>query len=340
VILTRLRTIGERRLLSEARALVPRIVDAEPATFSGDPREWAITHAELTSTGVAVAVLASPGRPACAVIKIPMRAGALPGMHAESRALAALHADDRIGDWRRLMPRPRATGTLHGRRYRVESALPGRVVLDHVRDRAEMSRLVDAAAETIHELHRRTTAAVNADDLLVERWIDGHVRDLTAHSHFPARVVAQLRGVQAELHAAVNGRAFSVATVHGDYWLGNVLFSGGRPSGVVDWDASGSGELPAIDVLHLLLYTRRLVSGQELGRIVSDQLFGGAWTQQERRLLAAHGWRGDGSLPDRAALLLYWLRHVAHHARQEPSLTVIGDRLWERRNVRRVLASA
>jgi aminoglycoside phosphotransferase (APT) family kinase protein len=199
---------------------------------------------------------------------------------------------------------------------------------------------VDAAAEAIHELHRSTGVSVKADDALVERWIDHRVRVLTAGPEHAPGVADQLQRVRQELHEAVEGRAFSASVIHGDYWLGNVLFSGSHLTGIVDWDAAGTAELPAMDILHLLLYTRCLVSGRELGEVVCEQLVKPNWSARERCLLETYAGLGDGSLPDRPALLLYWLSHVARHTRQTPSHRGIGERLWERRNVRRVLEAA
>src|SRR2546430_10380749 len=94
------------------------------------------------------------------------------------------------------------------------------------------------------------------------------------------------------------------------------------------------------DLLHLMLYTGRLVTGQELGQIVAGQLSGGSWSPEEHRMFDAYGaWRHDGSLSDRHALLLYWLRHAALHARQQRAPVGYRYRLWERRNLHPVLAA-
>lgn len=328
------------RNLAQARALVPRILEAEPAVRAACGPRRAIVRLDVTTTGMGVVVLAGDeGRPGC-VIKLPMTTQAVSGMNAETTALAGLRADDRLGDWRRLTPQPLASGAVHGRAYRVDRALRGRTILDRLEDPARRRLLMDAAAETIHDFHTRTGAIVRADDRLVEQWVDAPLGEVIAHRGPPLREAARLRRLQDELHAELAGRTVAVAAVHGDYWLGNVLFSGDRPSGVVDWDAAGARELPVIDLLHLVLYTRRLVTGRDLGEIVYEQLDGGAWTAHERQLLDAHGeWGREGALDARPALLLYWLRHVAHHARQEGARRTVEQRLWEQRNLRRVLAA-
>jgi aminoglycoside phosphotransferase (APT) family kinase protein len=328
------------RQLSKARTLVPQIVRADASILPRCAGASAIVRAELTSTDVAVFVLAPEGGPPCAVVKVPLTERAARGVAAESHALAALHGDDRVGDWRRLVPRAWASGTLLGQSYRVDSALPGRVLLDRLGDETARERLMEAAAETIDELHRSTAAPVDVDQHLIARWIDEPIRLVITQTTADGMLGRQLRVLQAELDRALIGRTVCTSRVHGDYWLGNVLFSGSRTSGVVDWDAAGTTDLPLIDLLHLLLYTRRLLSGQELGEIVSEQLLDGRWSRHERSLLGRFGLRGaHGSPSDRHALLLYWLRHVAHHARQEARPRGPANRLWVRRNVRPVLAA-
>jgi aminoglycoside phosphotransferase (APT) family kinase protein len=327
-----------RRRRSALRQLGPLIVHAAPTALGEVAPDYMIERAQVTSTGVAVLVLAAHDGAERVVVKLPMTAQALAGLDAETRILANLHADSRLGDWRRLLPCPRASGSVHGRRFRVDSALPGRVATGTA---AARDRLVEAAAEVIHHLHDVTSVSVKADDALVDRWIEDAVRAMTvAAGSFPG-AADQLQKVRKELHGAVEGRTFSASAIHGDYWLGNVLFSGSHLTGIVDWDAGGRAELPAMDILHLLLYTRCLGSGRELGEVVGQQLVNPYWSARERRLLETYAGLGeDGSLPERPAMLLYWLNHVARRTRQTHDHRGIGERLWERRNVRRVLEAA
>jgi aminoglycoside phosphotransferase (APT) family kinase protein len=211
-----------------------------------------------------------------------------------------------------------------------------------VKDRAARGRMLDEAAEAIGVLHRATATTVPGDLSLAERWVDEHLSELVAHSGSQRSLASRFECLRDELHEALAGHSFSAGWIHGDYWLGNVLFAGEPlvPDGIVDWDAAGPIELPSHDLLHLVLYTRRLVTGQELGQILTGQLSGGSWSPEERRVLEGHGaWRQDGSLSDRHALLLYWLRHAALHARQQRPPVGYRYRLWERRNVHSVLAA-
>lgn len=328
-----------RRQRLELRQLRPSVASAAAAALGEASAEYVVERLQLTSTAVAVAVLARLDGSARVVVKMPMAAEGLVGFDLESRVLVQLHEDRRLGDWRRFVPRPLASGELHGRRFRVDSALPGEPALERLA--GDPNRFLDAAAETIHELHSRTARRLEADDALVKNWIDDHVSVLMVGADRVPGAAVALQRVREELQEAVEGHSFSAGVVHGDYWVGNLLVSASEPSGIVDWDAGGTAELPAIDLLHLVLVTRCLAGGRDLGEIVSDQLSRPEWSAQERRLFEKYDGPGaDGSLPDRPALLLYWLRYAARQRRQSLHGTGIEELLWERRNVRRVLAAA
>jgi Phosphotransferase enzyme family len=333
--------VRRRRRLAEARALVHRILASDSVVLAACGQRPEIARIELTSTDMAVAIISAPAQPPLAVVKLPMTAWAVDGMVRESRALAALHADERLGDWRRLVPVSLGSGTLEGRRYRVDAALRGRVVLDGLQVEKSRRHMLESAAETIHVLHRTTASVVEVDEGVAAHWIDAPANDLLGHGAAPG-LGSQVGALRDELRAALIGRSLCAGWIHGDYWLGNLLFEAGeaRPRGIVDWDAAGEPALPAIDVIHLLLYARRLITGRQLGEIVAEMLGGQGWPVEERRLLDRYqNWSHGDSLCERHQLLLCWLRHVAHHARQQGDERTLGYRRWQSRNVRPVLAS-
>jgi aminoglycoside phosphotransferase (APT) family kinase protein len=298
-----------------------------------------VCEAERTSTGVAVAMVAPPGAPPSAVLKLAGTSESRRALARETAVLTTLHADDRLGGWRELLPRPRAQGTLRGQCYRIDSALHGRTVTSP--RAAAAPDLLSAAAETIAVLHDTTATTVGGGPDVVERWVDAPLRELLRHALRGRRLIKRLDLLREELQAALGAGKLRVAWIHGDYWLGNLLFSGtGSPTGIVDWEAAAPLELPLHDLLHLLLYTRRLATGRELGELLSDQLKKQRWSVEERAFLERQrAWQARGSLSERHVLLLYWLRHAAVHARQQRSPVGYRYRLWERRNVLPVLES-
>jgi aminoglycoside phosphotransferase (APT) family kinase protein len=311
-----------RRRLTEARALASRLA-------SDDDEPLAVADAHVTSTGVAVVSMADPAGRLRWVVKMPTTQPATRGLRREEEVLAALHSDDRLGEWRALLPRARSQATGG---FRVDSALPG------VRPSAAApASVIEAAAETIHVLHRTTAATTTVDAAVADRWVDAPLRELWPRR--PRRMRAQLERLRDELHRALLGRSFRASWIHGDFWLGNLLVSqdSGAVLGIVDWDAAAPSELPLHDLLHLVLYTRRSATGAELGALVGAHLHGAPWPGHERLLLELYG--GWGELSERHALLLYWLRHTAAHTRQQARRSAPRYRLWRWQNVDRVLAA-
>ncbi len=309
----------------------------------GAVRGVGIEATELTSTGLAIVRIAPCGNWPGAVIKIAMTPAAGLGLERENAALEALRREDRLGSWLELVPRAIAQGRIEGRPYRIDHALPGHPALHQLSSATVRRPMLNAAAGTIDALHSRTATILRRE--VAESWVDAHIRELTRRPMRRALMTSHLELLRDELHDALAGQAFPASWIHGDYWLGNVLWGQAGPGaptpvGIVDWEASGAYELPMHDFFHLVLYTRRLLTGRELGHIVRDLLGGAEWSSDERRFLDRFGgWHRCGSLSERHLLLLYWLRHVAVHARQQSLPRDYRYRVWEQRNVLPVLAS-
>jgi hypothetical protein len=314
---------------------------AEASRLPRDAAGWTVARAGITSTCMAVVVLAGEDGAPGAVIKLPTTSEAAEGLGRESGVLADLGSDARLDGWRALVPDPCCFGDVLGQPYRVDRALPGDPPVDTLRDDDARVRMQRLAAEAIDGLHRATATRVVVDRRLAEKWIDARIESAFGRAWLSHSAAAQLDALRQELHAALEGRELSASWVHGDYWLGNVLFRAEQDAvgGIVDWDAAAPVDLPIHDILHLLLYGRRQRTGEELGQIVQSHLAGEEWSGEERELLDRYGvWSHDGVLSDRHVLLLYWLRHVGLHMSQG-LFDGLRRRLWETRNVHRVLGA-
>jgi Phosphotransferase enzyme family len=298
-----------------------------------------VRSAQRTSAGVAIAKLGPPGAPPCAILKVTATAEGKRLLERETAVLSALHRDERLDGWRTLLPRPRAEGALRGYSYRLDSALGGLSVVAPTT--AARPVLLSAAAETIAVLHEKTATTVAGGPELTKRWVDAPLAELSRHAGNSRWLTYRLELLREELYGALAAGTLVATWIHGDYWLGNLLFSGMRsPTGIVDWEASAPLELPFHDVFHLLFYTRRLATGRELGELLCDQLRGEGWSAEERALLNRYWtWLSGYPLSPRHMLLLYWLRHVAGHARQQGSQVGYRYRVWQRRNVLSILAA-
>ena len=321
------------RRLTRLRELVPEMLGEHAASLT-------VADARRTSTGMAIFALVDASGSRRLVAKVPTTAEAAAGLDRETEVLTSLRADRRLGDWRDLLPRPVAQGDAGGRPYRADAALLGappseRLAMD------ERRRLVAAAAETIAVLHQRTATTASGDAVLAERWVDARLRDLWPRAANGVGLPSRAAHLRDELRATLIGGTFHVSWVHGDLWPGNLLVDQGaeRIHGIVDWDAAATPELPLHDLLHLALYARPAPVGRELGVFVAGHLRGEPWHDDQRGLLERGGGLTDtGSVSERHAVLLYWLRRAAEHARQQGARRGLRYRVWERRNVDPVMA--
>jgi aminoglycoside phosphotransferase (APT) family kinase protein len=300
-----------------------------------------VLGANVTSTGMAVMMVGAEGDRPRAVIKVAMTPAAAALLARETTILARLHAEPRLDGWRELLPHPYGRGAVQGRAYRIDSVLPGWPSLSRVSSELDYEPLA-RAVDAIGVLHSSTARVIQADREVLERWVDVHKRELAKHRAPRDTVTRRLERLRDELCEALSGRRFSASWIHGDYWLGNVLFSGHGAAtalrGIVDWETAAALELPLHDLLHLVLSTRRLRSGRELGHVICDQLQRPEWSAQERLLLERHGgWGQERELSQRHSLVLYWLRHAAMHMRQQTRPMQWRCRWWQHRNLLPVL---
>jgi aminoglycoside phosphotransferase (APT) family kinase protein len=329
--------------MGEAVDLLPSILrEVVAQSDAAEAMGWVLHASHLSGTQVVVLMVGPPGQPPAAVVKIPSTSEGVASQRREAEALAALRSEPSLGELAALIPGRLAEGEVAGIAYTVERAVPGvegRVLLG---DPAMRDRVVAAAAGVIRRLHRATAATAVVDDELLERWVSSRVRLLApATRNAPA-----LERLERLLRRAWEGRSVDVAWVHGDYWPANVIFdrestpgsdvatgSGAlEVAGIIDWEWAAARELPAHDLLYLVLHMRMLTGGRELGPVVQSllaangQLLGPA----ERELLEPAGVSAD-----RETLLVVWLRHVAYNLTQSP-----GDArnwIWTSRNVDSVL---
>ena len=190
------------------------------------------------------------------------------------------------GSLRSFLPRPVGTIDVDGHLVCLETALPGSSSPLGSRSLAQ-PWLRRRALTFLEELHEATREETVLDRISFEDRV-GHYCDRLA-SQLPDPEEARLVvGLKEALRAKLEGRPSAVVFEHGDFHLGNCLFSAGgaRFSGVIDWDLGSLRGFAVLDLLHLLVTTEppaeiddrtalRLLRGDawsRCGRIVSDYL--------------------------------------------------------------------
>jgi hypothetical protein len=327
----RVRALRDARRL---RAFVAFVMSQNPAIEGLPPAStWRSIDVRVTRSGLGVVTFADQERRALGVLKTVLYESSSHDLVRQGRIVNELLDTGLPAEWTRLLPKPLAAGQANGRLYTIEAALPGFPATAFVRDSETRQRALAAMASTIGVLHHCTRAAHDLTEQSLVEWIDQPISWL---ANIPAVRWAygrQLRPLQVELRSALAGTSGQLSWIHGDYWSENVLLDHqtGLVSGIVDWDRAAQSQAPFHDVLHLLLYTRKLVRGSQLGDIVAEQLSDRTWEPFEERILAAADMEGDA-----VSVVLYWLRHVAENLRRDPSYAT--NERWIERNIMPVLA--
>ena len=337
---------AERKALGRYTALAQDLLaglrnDGQIDFTGATPR---ITRAVRTRSDVIVLVIGDTAAGDRAmVLKLPLTAAAEQSTAAHRKVVLTLHQAPDLDRFCALIPRSLAWGEHQGQTYYLETALPGTAAGDLVRARAEPATLLPEAVRTIRQLHCVTAERQVVDAAVFGRMAGeelGTLRRLAPHWPDAPLLMSRLDQLEAQLQAGLIGRELPFAWSHGDYWPGNILVchASGALSGIVDWDRASPQQLPLLDILHLLAYSRKMRRRTELGEEIVSYLLPEAFAPQERALLDETlerlGLPRDSGFY-RAAALLYWLQFAATNLSRYPSFQ--RDHIWMRNNVFHVL---
>jgi aminoglycoside phosphotransferase (APT) family kinase protein len=303
---------------------------------------WQVQQTLPTLTDNVVILAGPPHEPPEVILKV---AGGVRGRIALEReigVLTALHADARLPAFQGLLPVIHDEGVLAGRRYVVESVVPGVEADSVLRSGGATRRALPAAARAIAGLHGATQSdPIVLDRHLLEHWVDQPVAVLEQVLVYGARGSARseaLAQLADAAHRAFDGRAVVHSWVHGDYVPANIFLTpdGESVTGVVDWELASPDGLPHLDVVYLVLSTRVLVRRRELGQIVRELLIDPQLDDSEHAALesASRALPGD-PLDLRSLVLLCWLQVAS--ATLLKSERYPRSRLWVKLNVESVL---
>ena len=279
------------------------------------PTTWTVRHVVRTVTDRGVVMLGPVGQPVIAVLKMAHTPQAILSLQRNNAALKLLHADERLGSWRTLIPTLLAEGVVHGYHYAIEQAMPGCNAQGLLNDSVLGPRLQLSAAKAINQIHEATSSVITVGEEIFERWVGVHLRVLRYwNESLPSamRNRPAIETLASQLRQSLFGLSLSASWIHGDFWCANLLVTpdGSAITGFLDWDLAAADDLPQLDQVQLLISTRKILRGREIGSIMVELLKGGSWLPYEQAILDGAKLPGD-TVDLRTLLLLTWLRDVA-----------------------------
>ncbi len=305
------------------------------------PMTWTNVRWIPTFTDMQVYFVGSPGMIPVAVLKFPRSEKCLRNALREKDILEELHADPRLYEWHKIIPKVLVRGKSDDQDFLVEQIIPGitahRFFYDHMR----YSHIQAESIARITELHRRTATISTVGRGELEHWINEPltvVEDSLASMSTLERHRPALNRLAERLHVAFVGCSLPLSWIHGDFSPGNILVTpdGGKVTGIVDWELAEKNSLPLLDPVMLLVTTRMILRNQEMGQVVRSLLSGERWTKNEQGFLNWSRQYLACDLTDmNAVLLLCWLQHVANNISKSDRFR--SHHLWVFHNVETVL---
>lgn len=307
----------DRRRAQRAKRLVPQILARLAASVDhAASASWRLNRVVPTISDVLIVAAGPADRPSEALIKIAETPAAAKALKWQAEALTTLSADQRLGDWRELLPQVLHTGEADSCAYLVETRLSGVNLEQALQDPVSADAALRDAAEAIGHLHTATSEVVAVDGEHLDRLVREPVRLVAsatngADEHRPT--APALERLSVELCEVLETQKIALSWVHGDYTPGNILIGpDGHISGIVDWEFAQPSDFPSLDIVTLLLTVRMHARRQGFGRVVCDLVASPHWSDGENDLMTA--------APDAATwesvgvsriVLLWWLRHTA-----------------------------
>lgn len=305
------------------------------------PAGWVVGNRLTTVADLAVLELRDD-RGLAAVLKLSRSAAGDDNLRAQAGIIGALAGDQRLGEWRRLLPEVLTCGETGGRRYAVERAVAGTVGTS-LPDGGGGDAAVTAAVRAVAELHRATGRPVGVSEPVAGRWLEPALPllvELPTPRYGPSRRHELTERIRERVLAGTRGRSAWLGRTHGDYFPGNIFFGpAGEVCGIIDWGESREDDLALLDPMTYLLVDRTRSLGRPLGTVVRDLCRAPVLTDRERAVLELHGRSCPADPLDvDVVALLAWLRHVANNLLKSPRYA--ASPVWIRRNVEPVLAAA
>ncbi len=294
-------------------------------------RGWEAAGDTVAASDVCTLALESRSGAGPAMLKVATNDAGHAALAKRNAALRAIRSVSPLG-WDASVPEPVDADL--GAGWTLESRIAGIDARGLVDDPDRLARVLEDLGAHMESLYSATSGCVLVDDRWMARLVDEPLRatQVRAPSAMPrGDRCEERRPPRAMLGSELAGRTLTTGFVHGNLWLGNVLWlpKTGAVNGIVGWMCEAPG-IPVVDLVHLACSTLALEQHREIGAVVCELLERGEWPAREARLLACAP--AAAELSTRAALLLAWLQHVG----AKGSAAFAND-VWMTHNVHQVL---
>ena len=313
---------------------IPQLTEIAP------PNSWRIKQVHRSLSDTEVLWISPLNNAATFMLRIPKSQSALLGFEHQKKICASLREDARLGEWRQLLPNFLYDGQFQGRPYSVEEQLPGINAMEALSDLDKRQTVQEAALKALTHLHQKTATTVVVDDKLLQHLVLNPLqiiqKSILVYYHHRSYFLLERLGQQ--LSKALLGQPIMVSWVHGDYWPANILVTpdGNRVTGIVDWELSQPIGLPSLDLVNLLISTRRIEEGKELGEILTQILHQESWRKYEQVWWEQAQQMAQGNIPClRDVLLIFWLQHLSANVNKTWRYSV--NPIWTYSNFLQVL---
>lgn len=208
----------------------------------------------------------------------------------------------------KLVPEFLVEGSLDGQPYFVQAEIPGISIDRPIR---KLDDLTEKATRLLIAFHRSTSTTHTLDEKTFQRFFARSLAALVIdlgpmHEALIYRIEERIR-----LHLL--GLPFKTVWMHGDFKIENLLFDpiSFEIRGVIDWDLSQRDGLPLLDLVYLLLFNRKLRTGQSMGSLVTEVLLPLQLLDAERQLMSEYVAALQLS-PEVIHVLLgfFWIHHL------------------------------
>ena len=303
-------------IVSHISPLIPQMVKSVPRLMEIAPADnWEIQHVNHSLTDMDVLVIGPRNSPFTAILHLPASQSAILGFEHQKKICASLQADTRLGEWRRLLPNLIHEGQFQDKPYWIVERLPGINAADVMLDPNKRQIALHSSLGVVERLHQITAVEAVVDKKMLEELVIDplqNIRNSTLIYYHPKSRYL-LDRLEEQLSETLSCQQLTIGWIHGDYWPANILVTpdGSEVTGIVDWDLSQPTSLPSLDLVNLLISTRRIEEGNELGEILAGILTEGAWRQHEQ-IIWEHATQAlGGRFPQlRESLLIFWLQHL------------------------------